>query len=552
MSTYQPVIRAFFADDSTQTAPAARTWHGPAGGVAYDEAGIRAWLMDLRRPIYVVRGPDGRTGVTGEGQEYSGSNGAGGFTLLATAPALPAARLGDATFKQAYGLQYALYAGAMANAIASVEMVTTLGKGGLLGSFGAAGLPPTRLEDAITRIQAALPDGPYAFNLIHSPFDPAMEHRAVDLYLKYAVNLIEASAFLDITPALVRYRLAGLSQAPDGSVITRNRVIAKLSRKEVAARFLAPAPADLVQQLLAEGKITPLQAQLAARVAMADDITVEADSGGHTDNRPLTGLVPTMIAVRDELQGKYQFAQQVRVGAAGGISTPGAALAALMMGAAFLATGSVNQACVEAGASEHTRSLLARASMADVIMAPSADMFEMGVRVQVLKLGTMFPMRASKLYELYSRYNSIDEIPGTERQRLEKQVFQREMEDIWRDTRAFFTERDPAQIERAEKDPHHKMALIFRWYLGLSSRWSNSGEQGREMDYQIWCGPSMGSFNEWTQGTYLAEAQNRQVLDVNRHILDGAAYQYRTQALKMSGIALPPALEFYRPEQPAA
>ena len=32
--------------------------------------------------------------------------------------------------------------------------------------------------------------------------------------------------------------------------------------------------------------------------------------------------------------------------------------------------------------------------MADVMMAPSADMFEMGVKVQVLKTGTMFAMRA--------------------------------------------------------------------------------------------------------------------------------------------------------------
>ncbi len=38
-----------------------------------------------------------------------------------------------------------------------------------------------------------------------------------------------------------------------------------------------------------------------------------------------------------------------RIGAAGGISTPWAAAAALAMGAAYLVTGSVNQSCVEAG-----------------------------------------------------------------------------------------------------------------------------------------------------------------------------------------------------------
>ncbi len=168
--------------------------------------------------------------------------------------------------------------------------------------------------------------------------------------------------------------------------------------------------------MLAEGKITEQQARLALEVPIADDITVEADSGGHTDNRPLVCLVPTMLALRDEIQAKRRYATPIRVGAAGGISTPAAVLAAFNLGAAYVTTGSVNQACVEAGASEHTRKLLAQADMADVTMAPSADMFEMGVRVQVLKRGTLFAVRAAKLYDFYKLHESLDEIPAAERQ----------------------------------------------------------------------------------------------------------------------------------------
>ncbi len=40
---------------------------------------------------------------------------------------------------------------------------------------------------------------------------------------------------------------------------------------------------------------------------MADDITVEADSGGHTDNRPLVCVLPSIIALRDEIQAKYHY-----------------------------------------------------------------------------------------------------------------------------------------------------------------------------------------------------------------------------------------------------
>ncbi len=93
-----------------------------------------------------------------------------------------------------------------------------------------------------------------------------------------------------------------------------------------------------------------------------------------------------------------------------------------------------------------------------------------------------------------------------------------------------------------------KMALIFRWYLGLSSRWSNSGEKGRETDYQIWCGPAMGSFNDWVRGSYLADPNNRKVVDVANHIMRGAAYLFRIQSLKMQGLQMPATYMQYRPQ----
>jgi PfaD family protein len=416
-----------------------------------------------------------------------------------------------------------------------------------LGSFGAAGLPPARLEAAIQQIQAELPNGPYAFNLIHSPNEEALERRAVELYLRYNIRAVEASAFLDLTPHIVYYRAAGLVQDPAGGVRILNRVIAKISRREVAQKFMQPAPTAMLAQLVQEGKISEEQARLAQQVPMADDITVEADSGGHTDNRPLVCLMPAMLALRDEIQEKYGYAQPVRVGAAGGISTPISALAAFAMGAAFITTGTVNQACVESGACDYTKGLLAKAGMADVMMAPSADMFEMGVKVQVLKTGTMFPMRATRLYELYTRYDSIEAIPADEREKLEKQVFRRNLDDIWAETVKFFTERDPDQIARANNNPKRKMALIFRWYLGLSSRWSATGEKGRELDYQIWCGPSIGPFNDWTRGTYLAEPQNRKIVDIGLHIMTGSAYLARIQSLRNAGIQVSAGLAAYYP-----
>ena len=525
-------------------------WYGNQGDLINEKNKIKDVLAALDKPVWAVQLDDTPFLTSQNGFTSPENLAIIKGKRLAYVAAMPIETLGDPAFKQTYGTRFAYFGGAMANAIASVDMVIAMGRAGMMCSFGSAGVSPNRVEDAIQKIQLALPDGPYAINLIHSPNEPFLERLLVEMYLKYKVKVVEASAYMDLTYGLVHYRIAGLSKAADGSITIGNHVIAKISRKEVARKFMLPPSEDLVSQLLKDGKITEDQADMSRQVPMADDITVEADSGGHTDNRPLVGLIPTMLAIRNEIQTQMNYSLSIRVGAAGGIATPASALAAFMMGAAYIVTGSVNQPCVEAGVSQHTRNLLGQADMADVIMAPAADMFEMGVRVQVLKRGSMFAMRASRLYELYNHYQSIEEIPPKDREKIEKTIFKRNLDEIWDETQAFFKERDQKNLERAYQDSHHKMALIFRWYLGLSSRWSVGGEQGREMDYQIWCGPSMGAFNEWVKGTYLEPVENRKVVDVGYQILTGAAYLARVRSLLLQGIKIPAALEMYIPQEP--
>lgn len=525
-------------------------WFGNQADLMNENNKINDLLSELEKPVWAIQ-KDDTLFLTSQNGFISTENPAKiKGERLAYIPPMPIETLGDPAFRQSYGTRYAYFGGAMANAIASVDMVIAMGRAGMMCSFGSAGVSPNRVEDAIRKIQLVLPDGPYAINLIHSPNEPSLERLLVEMYLKYKVKVVEASAYMDLTYGLVHYRIAGLSRAADGSITVGNHIIAKISRKEVARKFMLPPSEDLVKQLLDDRKISEDQAVMSRQVSMADDITVEADSGGHTDNRPLVGLIPTMLAIRNEIQTQMNYPQPIRVGAAGGIATPASALAAFMMGAAYIVTGSVNQSCVEAGVSQHTRNLLGQADMADVTMAPAADMFEMGVRVQVLKRGSMFAMRASRLYDLYNHYQSIEEIPQKDCEKIEKTIFKRDLEEVWEETQTFFKERDQKNLERAFQDSHHKMALIFRWYLGLSSRWSVVGEPGREMDYQIWCGPSMGAFNEWVKGTYLEQVENRKVVDVGYHILTGAAYLARVRSLLMQGIKLPAALEMCYPQEP--
>jgi len=528
----------------TREGTPALSWEGPASAIAYGDGDARTCLERLDEPCFVVRNGHG-TGVTSVGAASTS-----GLPLLATGPALSRRSLGDPAFLSTYGLDAAYVGGSMANGISGAEMVIALGRAGMLGAFGAGGCTPARLSAAIDRVQEALPDGPYAFNLIHAPYEPALERRAVELYLERGVRVVEASAYIALTPYLVHYRVAGLSQGPAGQVQIDNRVIAKVSRREVATRFMRPAPDKLLGPLVAQGAITQEQAALARRVPMADDVTVEADSGGHTDNRPLVCLLPSIQALRDEIQTELAYETPVRVGAAGGIGTPIAALGAFMMGAAYIVTGSVNHSCVEAGTSAHVKRLLSEADMADVMMAPSADMFEMGVNVQVLKRGTMFGLRARKLYEFYQSYESLEAIPGPELAKLERQILKRPVAEVWDGCVAFFNERDLSQIAKARENPKRKMALVFRWYLGLATRWGTSGEKGRELDYQVWCGPAMGAFNDWVRGSHLEAPENRTVADVAGQMMDGAAYLYRVQSLRAQGVQLPSSVLRRRPIRP--
>ena len=506
----------------------------------------------IRRSTRIVFDPTNhRVGFaeSGEVQTSQPINGTPRFPLVGILPPLYPEWLGDRGFQETHGTRFAYVGGAMARGITSAEMVIQLGKMGAMGMFGAAGLSPAVVEEAITRIGAALdPEGlPWGSNLIHSPNEPDLENQIVDLYIRRGVRRVSASAYMSLTPAIVRYACTGLSRNENGHVVRQNHVFAKISREEVARHFLTPAPANILEVLVADRKLTPEEAEIAAGIPLAEDIIVESDSGGHTDNRPLNSLFPAILTLRDKLSNEFGYTRPIRLGAAGSLGTPVSVAAAFSLGAAFVLLGSVHQSAIESGASENSRQLLAKAELADVMMTASADMFELGVKVQVLKRGTMMGVRGNQLYELYTKYASIDDIPEEQRQNIEKNIFRTSLDDIWAQTEQFFSKADPKQIEKATKSPKHKMALIFRWYIGNSSQWPIVGETDRMGDYQIWCGPAMGAFNRWVEGSFLELPEARTVQQIAMNLLEGAAHVTRVQQLRSFGLAMAPDSLDFRP-----
>ena len=216
--------------------------------------------------------------------------------IVGYSPANPPEHLGDPGFLSDHSVRYPYIAGAMANGIGSADIVEAMGRADMLGFFGAAGLPLEAIEAAIDRLSHSLEGRPYGFNLIHSPNEPDLESAVADLYIRRGVHLASASAYLDLTLPVVRYRVHGIHEDSHGRIVTPNRLIAKVSRLEVATKFFSPPPERLLKSLVDTGDITEEQARLAKRIPVAQDLTAEADSGGHTDNQSALALIPSLMA----------------------------------------------------------------------------------------------------------------------------------------------------------------------------------------------------------------------------------------------------------------
>ncbi|QNS09283.1 ACP S-malonyltransferase [Streptomyces xanthii] len=438
---------------------------------------------------------------------------------------LRAEELGSAEFRRAYGIRYAYLAGAMFRGIASTDLVIRMGRAGLMGFFGAGGLALDQVEKAVVRIKEALgPDGRYGVNLLHSIDDPAYEQAVVDLCLRHDVHDVEAAGFTQLTPAVVRFRFAGAHRDAAAGPVAVRRVLAKVSRPEVAAAFMGPAPEPILRKLLAEGHLTPLEAEIAAELPVAQDICVESDSGGHTDGGAALTLLPAMLRHRDAAMIRHGYGQRIRIGAAGGIGAPEAVAAAFVLGADFVLTGTVNQCSPEAGTSDAVKDILAGLDVQDTAYAPAGDMFEIGARVQVVRKGTLFAARGNKLYQLYRSHDSWESIDPATRRSVEETYFKRPFDEVWAETRAYHLGRGrDAEIEKADRLPKHRMALAFRWYFARSVRWALEGDPAQRVNYQIQCGPAIGAFNHVVRGTALEDWRARHVDLIAERLMTGAA-----------------------------
>ena len=128
-------------------------WHPGSQLPSVPPANMREALLRIRHSLFMVERegslvPElGGTCVLGDDPGTAGS-----LPVAGHAPPCLPENLGDRSFCADLGIRYPYLGGSMAKGISSAAMVEELGRAGMLGFFGAAGLSLATVEEAVDRL----------------------------------------------------------------------------------------------------------------------------------------------------------------------------------------------------------------------------------------------------------------------------------------------------------------------------------------------------------------------------------------------------------------
>jgi trans-AT polyketide synthase/acyltransferase/oxidoreductase domain-containing protein len=420
--------------------------------------------------------------------------------------------LGKEELKSKYNLKYPYLVGGMHMGISSVDMVVKIAMFGGMCFYGTAGNDIDVVSRAIDEIKRKLGSRRnYGINITYNYTFPEREKYLLELAVEKDVPVIELSSYLSITEELIKYKADSLN--------TDRKIIAKVSRIDLAEAFMSPAPDNILSVLYEKGLITEEQKEKLCTLPIADDICIVGDCAGSTDCKSVLALYPAVKMKKDELRAKGILANDICIGVAGGIGSGAAAAAAFKMGADFILTGSINQCCVEADTSEAVKDILEKISIDDLNYVKDGNMLDVGGLVQVIKRGGFFYARANNLARLYMSYKSINDIPRSVIEKLEKDYFRKPIELVYREISEGVSYE---LVEKSEKNPKYKMGLVFNKYYEDALRYAKGGKVENRLDYQIYCGPALGTYNALVKNTDKEQWRNRHVDEMAIDILSKA------------------------------
>lgn len=362
--------------------------------------------------------------------------------------------LGADSFKKDYKVSYSYAVGGMQKGISSVSMIEELNKNKMLGFLGIEGLSIDEALRLISLAKMKMPLDSVGVKVANNLFDPGYSKNIMEQIIAEDIKKIEVSGYQKPDEDLVKYRLRNLNVDEKGNTIIPHKMIVHIATVKASQSFMEPAPKNIVKKLLDANEISVKEAEIAKNIPMCDDICIDNNKG---ENR--YGWLSILKNLSEECFNKFNLEKKVRIGIGGGIGNPQTVAMAFFAGADFIVTSSINQCTVEAGTSDYVKTLLQNAVETDFIFAQEVGLFELGEKKSVLKRGTLYHIRALKLYEIYNRYESINEIPEKENELITKKYFKVSFNEVYN---CLKDKVSMEMIQLAEVQPKYKMALIFK------------------------------------------------------------------------------------------
>lgn len=426
--------------------------------------------------------------------------------------------LGSEEFKKAYDVDFAYAAGGMCRGISSVAMIKKLAASRILGFLGTYRLKLHEVKVLIDQALASIEHHRIGVNVTYDALNSKDHIDIMEYIIKTEIRNLEVSDYRMIDLSIVKYRLKSIYMDKNSMLVIPHKILAKASNREMAEKFCSPAPKEVVQTLYQNNEITEFEARYAKYIPMCDDLCIEY----HMQGQSALGYMQTMKEMSRLLYEKYNLCHCPRIGIAGGIGNPQMIAVSFLMGADFVVTGSINQCSVEAATSNLVKDNLQSLDEMDFTYAAVSDLFEFGEKKSIVKKGSLYHIRANRLYEVYNRYNSVEEIPEDIRNLIEKKYFQKSFEAIYSDIYANLT-MDNQKL--CNEQPKYKMALIFRNFLDKCFQDALDGSLVGKINYQIISSNAIVQFNHWVKDTELCDWKRRHVDIIAKRIMtEGEQY----------------------------
>src|SRR5215208_144029 len=272
----------------------------------------------------------------------------------------------DTSVSRRLGMQYPIVQGPFGGGLSSPRLVAAVSNAGGLGSFGAQGMPPARIIEAVGEIRS-LTDAPFAMNLWVSTEDPGALSPSEISYAAAVEALAEFFRELDLEPPSLPFNRWPAFE---------DQVATLLDAQPPVFSFVFGLPTTSVLEecrrrgIATIGAATTVDEALALEQAGVDMVVASgAEAGGHRPSflrsaeASVTGTLSLIPQVAD--------AVSVPVITAGGIADGRGIVAALALGADGVQIGTAFLACEESNATPAHREALLSPRARDTMLTRS-------------------------------------------------------------------------------------------------------------------------------------------------------------------------------------